>query len=150
MNRNLPAFIFAAGCALSAMHPAAAQGVYRCGDSYSQKPCPGGALVSADDARSDSQRKQTLDAAQRDGKAADAMEKARLKEEAKPVQAYLPPPTAEPATEENKPGAAVKPKKPKKPQYFTAAAPRKPGEAAARKKTKAKKKDDPAAKKNDA
>jgi hypothetical protein len=147
MNKNLPAFIFAAACALGAMHPAAAQGVYRCGDSYSQKPCPGGTLVPADDARSDSQRKQTRDAAQRDGKAADAMEKARLKEEAKPVQAYLPPPPSEPAAEEKKPGAAVKPKKP---QYFTAAAPRKPGEAAAKKKSKAKKKKDGVAKKIDA
>jgi hypothetical protein len=146
MNRNLPGFIFAAACTLGVMHSAAAQGVYRCGGSYSQQPCPGGALVPADDARSDSQRKQTQDAARRDGKTAEAMEKARLKEEAKPVQAYLPPPAAEPAPEEKKPGAAVKPKKP---QYFTAAAPRKPGEAA-EKKSKPKKKKDTAAKKTEA
>jgi hypothetical protein len=147
MNRNLPALIFAAACTLGAAQSAAAQGVYRCGDSYSQQPCPGGALVPADDARSESQRKQTQDAARRDGKAADAMEKARLKEEAKPVQAYLPPPASEPAADEKKPGAAVKPKKP---QYFTAAPPRKPGEAAGKKKSKAKKKKHPAAKKSDA
>ena len=147
MNKNLPAFVFAVACALSAMQPAAAQTVYRCGDSYSQKPCAGGALVPTDDARSEAQRAQAREAAQRDGKAADAMQKARLKEEARPVQAYIPAPASQSAAEEKKPGAAVKPKKP---QYFTAAAPRKPGEAAPKKKSKAKKKDAAAPKKNDA
>lgn len=147
MNKNLPAVIFAAACALGAAHSAAAQGVYRCGDSYSQKPCAGGALVQTDDARNESQRSQTREAAQRDGKVADAMEKARLKEEAKPAQAYVAPPMGEPAYEE-KPDAAVKPKKP---QYFTAVAPRKPGEPAPKKKSKAKKKKAAAAaKKTDA
>ena len=147
MNRNLPAFVFAVWvwAALSpGMSPAAAQDVYRCGDSYSQKPCPGGALVPTDDARSDAQRAAAREAAQRTGKAADAMEKARLKDEARPVQSYLPPPKIETASEEKKPGAYLKPKKP---QFFTAATPKKPGEAAPKKKSK-KKKD--AAKKNDA
>jgi hypothetical protein len=147
VNKNLPAVIFTAACALGAAHSAAAQGVYRCGDSYSQKPCPGGALVQIDDARSESQRSQTREAAQRDGKVADAMEKARLKEEAKPAQAYVAPPMGEPAFEEKKSEAAVKPKKP---QYFTAAAPRKPGEAGPKKKSKAKKKAAAGAKKTDA
>src|SRR4051794_30909309 len=151
MNKNLPLMILATACALGAVWPAAAQNVYRCGDSYSQKPCPGGALVPTDDARSDSQRKQTREAAQRDGKAADAMQKARLKEEAKPAQAYIPAAAGEPSAEEKKSAAAVKPKKP---QYFTAAAPGKPGDAGPKKKSKAKKKDtakDQApAKKNDA
>jgi hypothetical protein len=129
------------------LQPAAAQNVYRCGDSYSQKPCPGGALVPTDDARSAAQKAQTREAAQRDGKTADAMEKARLKEEAKPAQAYMTPPMGEPAAEEKKTDVAVKPKKP---QYFTAAAARKPGEAAPKKKSKAKKKKDAEAKKNDA
>lgn len=146
MNRNLPAFVLMAACAAAAI-PVAAQSVYRCGDSYSQKPCAGGVLVPTDDARSAAQRAQTREAAQRDGKAADAMEKARLKEEAKPVAAYMPPPNAEPAVEEKKPQALAKPKKP---QYFTATAPRKPGQAAPKKKSKPKKKAAAAAKKNDA
>ena len=151
MNKNLLGMILATACALGAAWPAAAQNVYRCGDSYSQKPCPGGALVPTDDARSAAQRAQTRDASQRDGKAADAMQKARLKEEAKPAQAYIPAPGGEAAPEEKKPEATVKPKKP---QYFTAAAPAKPGDAGPKKKSKAKKKD-PAkaatpAKKNDA
>ena len=143
MTTNLQAFVLMAACAGAAM-PAAAQSVYRCGDSYSQKPCPGGALVPTEDARSADQRAQTREAAQRDSKTADAMEKARLKEEAKATQAYIPAPMIEPAVEEKKPEPAVKPKRQ---QYFTAAAPRKPGEAAPKKKKK--KKSDAAAKNKD-
>ncbi|MDB5873348.1 MAG: hypothetical protein JWQ07_2790, partial [Ramlibacter sp.] len=67
-------------CALFAlgMGSAAAEDVYRCGDSYSQTPCPGCKVVQVEDARSASQRSQTSQAAHRDAKSADAMEKARL------------------------------------------------------------------------
>ena len=136
MNKNLPALVVLAAAA--ALAPVAAQNVYRCGDSYSQKPCPGGTLVPTEDARSASQRAQTSEAAQRDAKAANAMEKARLKEEAKPVQGYIPTPKVEAVAQENKPEMV----KPKKPPYFTAAAPRKPGEAGAKKKKKKAKKTD--------
>jgi hypothetical protein len=138
MNRNLAAFILATAAAGAL--PAGAQEIYRCGDSYSQKPCPGGALVQAQDARSASQRVQTSQAAQRDAKAARALEKARLKEEAKPVAAYIPAPKAEAEADEKNAGAR-KPGKARKPEYFTAAAPRKPGEAATGKNKKAKKKE---------
>jgi hypothetical protein len=135
MNKNLPALVVLAAAA--ALAPAAAQNVYRCGDSYSQRPCPGGILVPTEDTRNASQRAQTSAAAQRDAKTADAMEKARLKEEAKPVAGYIPAPKeAETIAPEAKPGLV----KPKKPQYFTAAAPRKPGEAGAKKKKKKVKK----------
>ena len=93
MNANLPALVVLAAAAMLA--PAAAQNVYRCGDSYSERPCPGGTLVPTDDARSASQQAQTSAAAQRDAKTANMMEKARLKEEAKPVSAYIPAARAE-------------------------------------------------------
>lgn len=135
MKKQLPIAMVLAAAAWGA--PAAAQNIYRCGDSYSQQPCPGGALVQAEDARSAGQRAQTSQAAQRDAKSADAMEKARLKEEAKPVQSYIPAaksaPTAAPG--DRKPVLA----KPKKPQYFTATSPKKPVQPAAKKK-KAKEK----------
>ena len=117
--------------------PAAAQDIYRCGNSYSQQPCPGGKVVPADDARSASQRSQTSTASERDAKAADAMEKARLKEEAKPAQAVMPPAKLEemPPEERN----TVVAGKAKKPAYFTAVA-RKPGDAQAKKKKKKAKK----------
>jgi len=118
--------------------PASAQAIYRCGDSYSQQRCPGGTLVQADDARSASQMWQTSVAAERDAKAAEAMEKARLKEEAKPAQAYIPPPKVEePSIEQGSTvgGSA----KAKKSAYFTATPPRKPGDAPKKRKKKSKK-----------
>ena len=122
-------------CALLALGAgrAAAEDIYRCGDSYSQKPCPGGKVVQVEDARSASQRAQTSQAAQRDAKAADAMEKARLKEEGKPAQALLPPPKASepPPVQEGKTTAVAKAKKP---AVFKAVAPKKPGDEPKKKK----------------
>jgi hypothetical protein len=134
MKKNLAALLLPAVLA-GWMHPAAAQPIYRCGDSYSQKPCPGGRVVEADDARSASQKSQTDQAARRDAQAAEAMEKARLKEEARPAPLVMPP--AKPA-EPVKPVAASAAKKP---ATFTAVAPKKPGDASGKKKKKAKKKE---------
>jgi hypothetical protein len=132
MNTKIPAAFFCAALA-GWLSTAGAQAIYRCGDSYSQKPCPGGKLVEADDARSAGQKAQTDQAVRRDAKAADALEKARLKEEAKPAQLVMPP---------EKPQAARPVATPalKKPEQFTAVAPKKPGETA-KKKKKATKKD---------
>lgn len=132
MTPKIPAALLCA--ALAGWMPAAdAQAIYRCGDSYSQQPCPGGKLVEADDARSARQKAQTDQAVRRDAKAADAMEKARLKEEAKPAQLVMPP---------AKPQAPAKPvatSAKKKAGDFTAVAPKKPGEAAKKKKKATKK-----------
>lgn len=114
--------------------PVAAQAVYRCGNSYSQQPCAGGSRVETQDTRSAVQRAQTSQAAQRDAKAASAMEKQRLKDEAKPAQAIIPPPKeADLATED---GKTTQPARAKKPAHFTAVAPRKPGDAPKKKKAK--------------
>jgi hypothetical protein len=138
MDRNMPLCLLLAG-ALGWVIPGAAETVYRCGDSYSPQPCPGGKAVQADDPRSASQRAQTRDAARRDAKVADEMQKSRLKEEVKPAQAIMPPPKAEaldpPETPVASPGVA------KKPAYFTAASPTKKDKSQpAKKKKKAKKK----------
>ena len=134
MNRKLSILVLAAASAVGA--PSMADTIYRCGDSYSQKPCEGAKLLQADDARSVAQGSQASAAAQRDAKLADAMEKARLKEEAKPAQVYIPPAkvVAKAEDTDKKPVMA----KPKKPQYFSAVSPRKPAEE---KKKKAPKKD---------
>lgn len=131
-RHRLLLLVFAAACTL----PAAAQNVYRCGDSYSQQPCAGGKAVAVDDARTAGQRAQTTEAVRRDAKAANELEKARLKEEGKPVAASIPLPKAEelpPAGDRTE--SAVKPKKP---AYFTAVSPKKPGDKAPKKKKKAK------------
>jgi hypothetical protein len=62
------------------------------------------------------------------------MEKARLKEEAKPVSAAYIPPKAQAPENAGKPAAA---RQAKKPAYFTAVAPGKPRDAT-KKKTKKK------------
>jgi hypothetical protein len=133
-NSSIAALCLAA---CSSVTPATAQEIYRCGGSYSQQRCAGGTVVNAEDARSAGQSSQTRLAAERDAKAADAMEKARLKEEAKPAQSYIPPLKAPDATPQDS-GTPVSAKA-KKPAYFTATAPKKPG-AQAKKKKKAKKK----------
>ena len=123
--------VAAAGCAL----PAAAQNVYRCGNSYSQQPCADGRLVAASDSRSASQKAQTDRAAKQDAKSAAAMEKARLKEEAKPAPVGLPPAKAQEAA----PPAAKKTaggKKTTKPEHFTAVSPKKTEGDADKKKKK--------------
>jgi hypothetical protein len=133
MNRKMKAAVLCA--ALGGWIPmAGAQGIYRCGDSYSQQPCPGGKRVEADDARSAAQKAQTDQAVRRDAKAAEALEKERLKDEAKPAQLVKPPAAPQEAV---KPTAASSLKKP---DQFTAVAPKKPGDTAKKKKKKATKK----------
>ena len=138
MDRNMPLCLLLAG-ALGWAIPGAAQTVYRCGESYSQQPCPGGKPVQADDPRSESQRAQTREAVRRDAKVADEMQKARLKEEAKPAQAVIPAPKAETLDPPQEPAAS--PGVAKKPAYFTAVSPTKKEKAQpGKKKKKAKKK----------
>ena len=129
------AFLVAA-CAATAQ--AQSQPVYRCGNSYSQQPCAAAATIEVDDSRSAAQQNQTSAAAQRDMKAAKAMEESRLKEEAKASPGYVPPSKEEPpAADAPKPETVSG--KAAKSRYFTAVAPRKPGEPV-KKKKKAKKK----------
>jgi len=123
--------------ALGASQAGAADPVWRCGDSYSTQPCPGGKAVSADDPRTPQQRTQNLEAVRKDAKMADEMQKARVKEEAKPAQAVMPPPKAEASDGLDSP--SVSPGVAKKPAYFTAVSPRKTKSPPEKKKKKAKK-----------
>lgn len=50
-----------------------ATGVYRCGNSYSDAPCPGGTAVAADDPRSAAQQQQSQDAKRREANLADRL-----------------------------------------------------------------------------
>jgi hypothetical protein len=125
--------------------PGLAQPVYRCSDnSYSNQPCPGGKEIQAQDPRTAAQRAQTADAARRDAKAADEMEKSRLKQEAKvtkDAKDAAPLPVADAPRETASADRTYSPFRAKKPQYFTAVSPRK-GDAkvtkSAKKKTKKK------------
>ena len=126
------AIIFIAANAMTAR--AGAQETYKCGNSYSQTPCPGGQKVETDDARSAEQKAQTRAAADRDAKAATAMEKDRTAKESKAAPAYVAPARETAPATESKPVIT----KPKKPAYFTAVEPAKPTDS--KKKPKSEKK----------
>jgi hypothetical protein len=105
---------------VAAALPAAAQTVYRCGNTYSQQPCPGGNAVEATSpVPSAKEQAAAREETRRETKAGDSMEKARLKEEAKPAQVYVAPAKAQDPSAERKPVLT----KSKKPPYFTAVAP---------------------------
>ena len=61
---------------------ALAQKVYKCGATYSQIPCEGAVTVEAQDVRTLNQKSQAEAVAARETATANAMEKARLKDEA--------------------------------------------------------------------
>lgn len=67
--------------------PTQAQKVYRCGNSYSQTPCPDGKAIDASDSRTPEQRKAHEASVKDEKRRADTLEKTRLKEEAAAVRA---------------------------------------------------------------
>ena len=103
---------------------ASAQNTYKCGDTYSQLPCPGGVIVNATDKRTSAQKTQSDLATARDARTADAMEKARLQQEKIDIAANTP--TVKPASPDkanNTQTIQVKKKKKKGQEYFTAQIP---------------------------
>ena len=142
----LNAIFFIAACALSPW--ASAQNAYKCGNTYSQTPCPGAVPVAVDDSRTSAQQKQTDAATAMTSKAAGTLEKDRLAQEKRDLAANKP---ASPVvnsgvkapTDEPPKTSAKKKKKKGEPEFFTAQV---PGEkktkvkvAKAAKATKAKK-----------
>ena len=129
MKKRLIALAFTA-----VLGTASADTIYKCGASYSNTPCEGATTLQTDAGKRDAAAaKASDDLTKRQAKLGDEMEKARLKEEAKPVAVYIPPPKPV-STEDRKKFQMTKPGKV---QYFTAIAPGEPGDA---KKKKAKKK----------
>ena len=70
-----------------AASPAWSQTIWRCGSSYSERPCEGGRAVATDDPRSAGQQADSQRAAQRDAQLADEMEDERLAQQAQREQA---------------------------------------------------------------
>lgn len=101
-----------------------AQPIYRCANSYSQTPCPGGTALDVDDSRSPAQSAQTTAATVQAVRMANDMEKARLKGE----QIVGKTPRTPASTSKSMPvnGAVAKPgreQKDKQPAPFVAFAP---------------------------
>jgi hypothetical protein len=86
----LNTIILIAACALST--GATAQKTYKCGNSYSQLPCPDGEVIDTADPRTPEQKSQADAATRRDALAADALEKSRLEQEKRALAARPPPP----------------------------------------------------------
>lgn len=66
---------------------ATAQITYKCGDSYSQTPCPGAVVIDIADDRTAEQKLQADLATGRDARIAEAMRKARLDQEKRDLAA---------------------------------------------------------------
>jgi hypothetical protein len=58
-----------------------AQNIYKCGNSYSQTPCPGASTLNLNDARDVTQKRQSDAATRRDTGLAAALEKDRVTQE---------------------------------------------------------------------
>jgi hypothetical protein len=94
---------------------AGAQAIYRCGNAYGDEQCPGASTVAPLRAPSAEQAAASRRETEREMKLASSMEAARLKQEAKPVAAYIPRDNAQ-KIEEKRPEVftATRPKDPKK------------------------------------
>lgn len=90
---------------------ASAQVTYRCGNSYSQSPCPGAVEVDTRDTRTGAQKAQTDLATQRDTRTANALEKARLLQESKDRAANTASKPGSPASAPRNKGKLAKTKK---------------------------------------
>jgi hypothetical protein len=121
-STSLNAIFLIAFCALST--GATAQNTYKCGDAYSQVPCPGARIIDATDSRTPAQKTQADLVTGRAARTADAMEKARLQQEKIDSAANAAPvPPAHLETASATGTTHAKKKKRKAPDYFTAQAP---------------------------
>lgn len=80
--KKILSLLLASSSALSLCPSLQAQTVYRCGNSYSQTPCPGGDAIDATDSRTPEQRKAHEASVKHEKRTGDTLEKTRLKEEA--------------------------------------------------------------------
>ncbi len=93
------------------------QTIYRCGNSYSQAPCPGAVtmdLSDLSDTRLKEQREQTQAAAQNDARLADKLEQERLAEEKRQLANNLPDATNTPPNSSVKALDQIPKRKPKR------------------------------------
>jgi len=124
-RRQFAAAIIAAGAFAAG---AAAAQTWRCGNSYSDRPCDNGRLIDTDDARSKAQQHDAGAAARRNAKVADtlAQDRQRLEAAAPRGPAVVAMPSD--ATPAPAPKRSEAPKTPKRsktrtrqpPEYFTA------------------------------
>jgi hypothetical protein len=126
MKKRTATIIFSmATCFLSTW--ATAEDIYKCKDSYSQTPCPGGARIDVTDPRTSAQKMEADETTIKDARTADRMEKTRIQQEKADLAANTPLATPrKKATSHHAqmPKAKLRmEKKQKPPEDFTAQAP---------------------------
>lgn len=104
----MKALVLFAAMACAAAQPLHAQVVYRCGNTYSERPCGEGHAIEARDARSDEQRDSALEAQRRHDEMAEQLARDRQKAEAQPVAAARISGRGEPPPEEPAPARQKK------------------------------------------
>lgn len=125
---------------LAAAGGAGAQQAWRCGNSYSARPCPGGAEVSVAVPHSDGDAARAAAATKVDARRADALERARLAREKQAPRAIVMAPVQPASAAGGKTPAGRAPagkaggRGRGKLETFTATAPGKPAAAPPRKK----------------
>ena len=99
-----------------------AQTVYKCGNTYSQLPCPDATVINADQ-RTREQKAQADQATARDARAATAMENARLQQEKADLAANTPKAPAKAASASKPRKSELKKKKKKDADTLVARSP---------------------------
>jgi hypothetical protein len=142
MNRSVTFTIITVASYLMSTGAIGQNGIYRCGNSYSQKPCTDAVVVDVQDARTPDQKVQADATIRRDTATGNAMEKARLAQEARqrtaqakltaaeqkqsesnPKKAATPVDTADTTTAKNKRKKSTATQKKPTPEVFIASAP---------------------------
>lgn len=126
---RIPAALLAASACLAQASTPIAPGAWRCGNTYTDRPCQGGQAVAVDDPRSAAQKLEA-DAMTRQSRAeADRMEQDRLRQEraaANRQVVYIAKPRVQPEEAKAKPAhadASRRKKSRREPEHFTAATP---------------------------
>jgi hypothetical protein len=137
LARQVAAWALGATAVLGIGAVQAAPTVWRCGNSYSEQPCPQGKAIETEDAPSAERRREADEATRRDLAAAESMQRERLRREAQPPrQAVLIGMPAQRATPGKTADTPPKAKKPRAgPKDFTASYAT-PGEKKEKKKAK--------------
>lgn len=100
-KNGIQALVMVAGVVFSAGPQA--QSIYRCGNAYSQTPCPGAEPLQLNDSRQPEQKQQTDAAAVQAARLAQTMEQTRIAEEERLLAGHQ----SLPSTRSEKPAAST-------------------------------------------
>jgi hypothetical protein len=100
---------------VAASGTAGAQQIWRCGNSYSQQPCPGGRAIESVEPAQPADAARAEASARRDAERADAMERARLEQERRAQRYVVVEPSPAASQSKKHPAARHVPRRPEPP-----------------------------------